>query len=279
MWSDREINPGVDWEKEIVQHLDSADIILILVSAAYYNSAYIHEKEIKYAINRHERGETKVLPVIVRPCHFLDDPVISRLQVLPTDGKPVTDRRHWAERDDAWLDVVAGVKRTIDALRNAELRYEQAVQNKKESEKRAREEQAHHEREATVHAENERLAQLRREQEEAALAASHQYNKDDSYENPSIQADNRVARLYVKREFSLASSLRDMGVYVDGKRLGTVENGGSAEFLIPYGRRNISVKVSGFFSDLLQVDIGENQALTILVGASWLNPKPFVRVS
>ncbi|MBP6828544.1 MAG: toll/interleukin-1 receptor domain-containing protein, partial [Saprospiraceae bacterium] len=122
IWSDREINPGVDWEQEIVNNLDTADIILILVSAAYYNSAYIHNKEINYAISRHEKGDAKVLPVILRPCHFLDDPVISRLQVLPTDGKAVTDRRHWQERDDAWLDVVAGVKRTVDVLSTAENR-------------------------------------------------------------------------------------------------------------------------------------------------------------
>ncbi|MFN0173762.1 MAG: TIR domain-containing protein [Saprospiraceae bacterium] len=120
VWSDREINPGVDWEKEIVQNLDTADIILILVSAAYYSSVYIHEKEIKYALTRHESGEAKVLPIIVRSCAFGDDPVISRLQVLPTDGKPVTDRRHWPERDEAWLDVVTGVKRTLDILRSAE---------------------------------------------------------------------------------------------------------------------------------------------------------------
>ena len=120
IWSDREINPGVDWEREIVQHLDRADIILILVSAAYYNSAYIHEKEITRAIGRHERGEAMVLPVIVRPCHFLVDPVIGRLQVLPTDGKPVTDRRHWQNRDDAWLDVVAGVKKVINEVEKRE---------------------------------------------------------------------------------------------------------------------------------------------------------------
>jgi len=125
VWSDREINPGVNWEQEIVHNLDTADIILILVSAAYYNSAYIHDKEIRYALARHEQGQAKVLPIIVRPVDFSDDPVISRLQVLPTDGKPVNDRRHWQERDDAWLDVVAGIKRTLAVLMDAENRQKQ----------------------------------------------------------------------------------------------------------------------------------------------------------
>ena len=127
VWSDREINPGVEWEKAIVQKLDTADIILILVSSAYYSSVYIHDVEIKYAISRHEQGVARVLPVIVRPCSFLDDPVISKLQVLPTDGNAVTDRRHWHERDDAWLDVVAGVKRTLDLLLAAEMEKEKSA--------------------------------------------------------------------------------------------------------------------------------------------------------
>ncbi len=127
VWSDREINPGADWEKEIVRKLDTADIILILVSSAYFNSAYIHEVEIKYALKRHEAGETRVLPIIVRPCAFGDDPVISRLQALPTDGKPVTDQRYWPERDSAWLDVVSGVKRTLTLLVKAEKDKQQAV--------------------------------------------------------------------------------------------------------------------------------------------------------
>jgi TonB family protein len=187
VWSDREIDPGVEWEKEIVQKLDTADIILILVSSAYYNSVYIHEVEIKYALSRHNKGEARVLPVIVRPCHFGDDPIISRLQALPTDGKPVTDRRHWPERDDAWLDVVAGVKRTIDALRQAETERERrdeearqagiAAQERTEAEKRAaehrvREQQAGHEREA---GEARRLQeQTRREQEAREREAQQQ---------------------------------------------------------------------------------------------------------
>ena len=177
VWSDREINPGVEWEKAIVQKLDTADIILILVSSAYYNSVYIHEVEIKYALSRHDKGEARVLPVIVRPCSFGDDPVIGRLQVLPTDGKPVTDRRYWHERDEAWLDVVAGVKRTLDTLREAENRREQAVQDAIEQKRlaalaaeqeaeRTREAQARHERETEDTRRSQEQARHRQEEQD-----------------------------------------------------------------------------------------------------------------
>jgi len=138
VWSDREINPGVQWEQEIVSHLDTADIILILVSPAYYNSEYIHRVEIKRAVERHQRGEATVLPIIVRPCSFEDDPVVSSLQVLPTDGKAVTDDEHWRSQDKAWLDVINGVKRTLSKLRDDENRREQAVFVAEKKEERER---------------------------------------------------------------------------------------------------------------------------------------------
>lgn len=129
VWSDLEINPGMEWEKEIIQRLDTADIILLLVSSSYFNSAYIHEVEIKYALGRHEKGAAKVIPIIVRPVTFSDDPIISRLQVLPTDGKPVTDRKSWPERDDAWINVVAGVKKTLDALNTSKTHRNEGGRN------------------------------------------------------------------------------------------------------------------------------------------------------
>jgi formylglycine-generating enzyme required for sulfatase activity len=171
VWSDREINPGVDWEQEIVHNLDSADIILILVSAAYYNSAYIHDKEIKHAISRHERGEAKVLPVIVRPCSFPDDPVISRLQVLPTDGKPVTSH-HWRQRDEAWLDVVAGVKKTLSL-------FDAAVSDKE----RAKEQAQQATRAAEALKAKEDASRLLHEQEQIAWQQTTAAHLVSAYEN------------------------------------------------------------------------------------------------
>ncbi len=182
VWSDREINPGVDWEKEIIQYLDTADIILILVSAAYYNSVYIHEKEIKYALARHDNGEARVLPIIVRPCSFGDDPDISRLQVLPTDGKPVTDRRSWPERDVAWLDVIAGVKRTLDLMQDAEKQAEQArlaaeQQKKLEAARKQEQERLAKQAEIDALARSEREAQIRAQ--EAEQAQQHKIQEEN----------------------------------------------------------------------------------------------------
>src|SRR5918995_5430136 len=66
-WHDREISPGWEWEESIDKHLRTADIILLLVTPDFMGSKYIYEQEIGKAVQRHDRGEARVIPIIVRP--------------------------------------------------------------------------------------------------------------------------------------------------------------------------------------------------------------------
>ncbi len=112
-WHDRQIVPGQDWAHAIEQNLGAADIVLLLVSPAFIASDYIWDKEMARALERHEAGEARVIPIIVRPVDWHGLP-FSKLQALPTDGKPVTE---WRSRDIAWLDVTTGIRTAIDELR------------------------------------------------------------------------------------------------------------------------------------------------------------------
>ncbi len=113
VWCDREIDSGIKWKDAIIRNMDTADIILLMVSAAYYDSSYMHEKELKYALMRHDKEEASVLSVIVRKCKFAADPIVSSLQVLPKDARAVTS---WNDRDDAWVDVVKGIEKVVAKL-------------------------------------------------------------------------------------------------------------------------------------------------------------------
>src|SRR4051812_25942213 len=66
MWHDRRIGAGSELHGEIDENLNSADIILLLVSADFLNSDYCHDVEMKQAIKRHNNGEAIVIPVILR---------------------------------------------------------------------------------------------------------------------------------------------------------------------------------------------------------------------
>lgn len=114
LWYDREISGGTEWEPEIVRHLETADIILLLVSAAFMNSEYCYGKELQRAIQRHERREARVVPIILSPVDW-QIPPLDKLQALPTDAKPVTGAG-WHSVDEALLNVVKGIRTVIKDL-------------------------------------------------------------------------------------------------------------------------------------------------------------------
>src|SRR2546421_1318003 len=88
-WYDRDISAGSEWNEEIERHLNSAKVILLLVSPDFMNSDYINDVEVKHAMERHESGEARVIPVILRPGDW-EGTSFSKLQAVPTDALPVT---------------------------------------------------------------------------------------------------------------------------------------------------------------------------------------------
>src|SRR6266498_3731759 len=111
-WTDRRITAGDEWRDKIERHLDSADLILLLISANFLNSDFCYEIEMSRALLRHESGDARIIPVIVRPVDLQGLP-IGKIQALPKDGKPVTS---WPNRDDAWLNVAQGIRKTIEEM-------------------------------------------------------------------------------------------------------------------------------------------------------------------
>jgi tetratricopeptide (TPR) repeat protein len=112
-WSDRRISPGQEWDKQIDAHLESADIILLLISPDFLASDYCYDIEVTRAMQRHEAREARVIPVILR---FTDDwqsAPFGKLHALPKDAQPVKD---WPDRDKAFADVAAGIRRTVEEL-------------------------------------------------------------------------------------------------------------------------------------------------------------------
>src|SRR5690349_3048532 len=64
LWHDRDISAGMEWEKAIDEHLNAAQVILLLVSPDFMGSNYGYSIEMHRAMERHERGEAKVIPII-----------------------------------------------------------------------------------------------------------------------------------------------------------------------------------------------------------------------
>lgn len=112
-WDDREIRAGEDFSEKINENLERADIIILLVSSDFIASDYCYEREMARALERHEKKEARVVPVIVRDAKWEVIPQLSKLQAVPKNGKPV---RNWANKDTAWKDVSDRVQKMIESL-------------------------------------------------------------------------------------------------------------------------------------------------------------------
>jgi TIR domain len=111
-WYDRKIGAGEEWEHEIDEHLNTAQIILLLVSPDFIGSEYCYSIEMKRAMERDKLGEVRAIPIILRPTDWHDTP-LGKLQALPKNGKPITT---WRNRDTAFLDVAKGIRKVINEI-------------------------------------------------------------------------------------------------------------------------------------------------------------------
>lgn len=111
-WHDRRISGGREWVGKIDEHLNSADIILLLISSAFLASDYCYDIEVKRAMERHENREAHVIPVILRACDWHSAP-FGKLQAFPKDGKPV---KQWPDQDVAFLDIAKGIRRVAEEI-------------------------------------------------------------------------------------------------------------------------------------------------------------------
>ena len=112
MWHHREITPGTEWAQVIDAHLNSASVILLLISPDFFASDYCYGIEMTRALERHRYNEARVIPILLRPVDWHGAP-FAHLQALPTNTKPVTT---WSNSDQAFVDIATGIRRAIGDL-------------------------------------------------------------------------------------------------------------------------------------------------------------------
>ena len=108
-WHDRRIVAGSELDDSIFSQLETANVILLLVSADFLASTYCYSKEMARAMERHQAKEARVIPVILRHCDWSSAP-FSGLLAVPRDAKPVTS---WPDIDEAFADVTKQVRKAV----------------------------------------------------------------------------------------------------------------------------------------------------------------------
>ncbi len=111
-WHDRKLLGGSEFAGNIDAELAKADIVLLLVSASFIASDYCFDIEMAQALERHEAGQARVIPLILRPCDWTGAP-FAKLMALPKDGRPVTS---WPSIDEGLLDAANGLRKVVDDI-------------------------------------------------------------------------------------------------------------------------------------------------------------------
>lgn len=113
-WHDRRILAGQEFDGEINKNFEEADLILLLVSPDFIASDYCYNVEMSAAINRHNSGAVKVIPIILRPCDWHDLP-FGKILAATKDGKPIVN---FSSYDHGFLEVVTAIKQAIISIGN-----------------------------------------------------------------------------------------------------------------------------------------------------------------
>jgi hypothetical protein len=116
-WHDREIPPGKEREHTIDEQIDSADIILLLISPDFIASDHCYNREMQRALGRHKAGTCYVIPILLRPI-FLGDWPFSDIKLFPTNSRAVS---LWRKRDEAFCNVAEGVGTAIKKLVSSQI--------------------------------------------------------------------------------------------------------------------------------------------------------------
>lgn len=118
IWHDRKIRAGEEWKAQIDSSLELAQIILLLISADFLASDYCYDVEMKRALERHRRGDARVIPIILSSVAgwkevFIGSFQLGNLQAVPKDGKPI---KMWSDRNEAFQTIAEELRAVIREL-------------------------------------------------------------------------------------------------------------------------------------------------------------------
>lgn len=114
IWYDHKLLAGSKWDDEIRSRLRAAKVILFLLSPDFLATQYIQDVEITMALERHEQGECRVVPILLQPCLW-ETSILANLSILPTTAKPISTVRN---RVQSWVDVVKKLQEVFETIKS-----------------------------------------------------------------------------------------------------------------------------------------------------------------
>lgn len=122
-WHDRRLIAGGKLNQEIISKLEDADAVCLLITQDFLNSYYCVEEELRRALQRAEQNQTKIFPVIVDHCMWLDTE-IREFTCVPQDGNPVTE---FENQNKGWMQVTEELKNLVNEIKKEKQQLNQRI--------------------------------------------------------------------------------------------------------------------------------------------------------
>ena len=90
-WDDRKIGVGENWFRRLYEVLEKTKIAICLVSENFLASSFCQEEEMSFLLQERQKGDLEIFPILIRHCPWKLYPWLSKLQMLPRDGKSLVD--------------------------------------------------------------------------------------------------------------------------------------------------------------------------------------------
>src|SRR4051794_35303823 len=88
-WDDTQVQPGDEWVQKVEAALEESQIVVLLISAAFFASDFIHEKELSPLLADAQKKGKRILPLLLSPCRFSRSS-LAQFQAVNSPDKPLT---------------------------------------------------------------------------------------------------------------------------------------------------------------------------------------------
>lgn len=119
-WSDEKLRGGDLVHCEIQDELETADIVLLLISSDFMATDYCYDIELPKALESFKQKKNLVIPIIIREeeswkSTVIGDFTLGDLTALPPKGIPMED---WQSPDKFWSEIQKGIREHVSDLLN-----------------------------------------------------------------------------------------------------------------------------------------------------------------
>lgn len=114
VWTDKDIQPGMEWRQEIERALGSAKVAVLMISTDFLNSDFIANHELPPLLDAAKAQGVQIVPVIVQPSAFGDEELVplSKYQAVNM-GRPLAQLKD-AELETEYVNILKLIRRLFE---------------------------------------------------------------------------------------------------------------------------------------------------------------------